>query len=232
MDNIHITCQYFLNHLLKDDELREQVEMISDAGFECLHAHSRFGLLTPYFSDAWWHAMDVILEECRRHGIKFAIWDEDGSFLGQVESQLNYFTGNPKYRYIFRIYHTETFDPSSVTIMPLNNGDTATEPLTIKLTDLTYTTDSTAIKADVHSLFGLDTVSDATIATKVHHADVMIVVSKTYCILNHMDPDRLQVYTFYPSSKKVTMGTRQFGNSLETAMAYFTEHNTTIHINA
>ena len=160
------------------------------------------------------------------------IWDEDGSFLGQVESQLNYFTGNPKYRYIFRIYHTETFDPSSVTIMPLNNGDTATEPLTIKLTDLTYTTDSTAIKADVHSLFGLDTVSDATIATKVHHADVMIVVSKTYCILNHMDPDRLQVNTFYPSSKKVTMGTRQFGNSLETAMAYFTEHNTTIHINA
>lgn len=78
MDNIHITCQYFLNHLLKDDELREQVEMISDAGFECLHAHSRFGLLTPYFSDAWWHALDVILEECRRHGIKFAIWDEDG----------------------------------------------------------------------------------------------------------------------------------------------------------
>ncbi len=74
---IHLAAQYFLNHKLEDAELRRHVELLAHAGYECIYAHSRQGLLTPYFADGWWHAIGVMLEECRRHQIKLAIWDED-----------------------------------------------------------------------------------------------------------------------------------------------------------
>ena len=78
MSKIHLACQYFLNHKLHEDELRAQIFQLARAGYECIYAHSRFGLLTPYFSDSWWKAIDVILEECVKYNIKFGIWDEDG----------------------------------------------------------------------------------------------------------------------------------------------------------
>ena len=74
---LHLACQYFLNHHLKEDELRKQVRELAAGGYECLYAHARQGLMTPYLSKGWWDAVSVILEECRNAGIKFAIWDED-----------------------------------------------------------------------------------------------------------------------------------------------------------
>ena len=74
---IHLACQYFLNHHLKEDELRKQVRELAAGGYECVYAHARQGLMTPYLSKGWWDAVSVILEECRNAGIKFAIWDED-----------------------------------------------------------------------------------------------------------------------------------------------------------
>ena len=74
---IHLACQYFLNHHLKEDELRKQVRELAAGGYECIYAHARQGLMTPYLSKGWWDAVSVILEECRNAGIKFAIWDED-----------------------------------------------------------------------------------------------------------------------------------------------------------
>ena len=34
-------------------------------------------MLTPYFSAAWWQALDTMLESCRRLGLEFFIWDDD-----------------------------------------------------------------------------------------------------------------------------------------------------------
>ena len=38
---IHLACQYFLNHHLKEDELRKQVRELAAAGYECVYAHAR-----------------------------------------------------------------------------------------------------------------------------------------------------------------------------------------------
>ena len=115
--------------------------------------------------------------------------------------------------------------------MPLNNADTAMEPLTLKLSEMNFTADTNGITANVDSLFNLESVTAATIAAKLHHSDMMITVGSTYSKPTGIDPGKLCVFSFYPSSKMAAFGTRIFGNALEDAMAYFTAHNTTIHIN-
>lgn len=69
--------QYFLNHRLDCEEIKLQVEQIAKAGYEGIYPHARQGLLTPYMSEDWWAAMDVILDGCRKHGMEFWLWDED-----------------------------------------------------------------------------------------------------------------------------------------------------------
>ena len=159
------------------------------------------------------------------------IWDQDGNYLGQVENQLAYFTGRSDYQYVFRIIQSSGFDPSNITISPVNNEDTATEPITLKLSELSFTSDTNGIQAYVTNLFNLETVSAATIASKIHHADAMIIIGNSHSKLTGMDPEKLCIGSIYPVSKKVAFGTRLYGNVVEDAMAYFTEHNTTIHIN-
>ena len=74
---IHIAIQYFLNAELEPELIRRQVRELSAGGYGCIYGHARQGLTTPYFSEGWWRAIDVIVEECDALGIKFAIWDED-----------------------------------------------------------------------------------------------------------------------------------------------------------
>lgn len=77
MKTIHLACQYFLNHDLEESELRRQVKMLADSGYESIYGHARQGLITPYFSKKYWDAIRVVVDECRKNGVCFAIWDED-----------------------------------------------------------------------------------------------------------------------------------------------------------
>lgn len=72
-----LIVQYFLNHRLEHDELRRQMREIAAAGYEGLYAHARAGLLTPYFSQDWWDALEVLIECCRELGLQLWIWDDD-----------------------------------------------------------------------------------------------------------------------------------------------------------
>ena len=72
-----LTAQYFLNHRLDPEEISQHVDELAKAGFQGIFAHGRQGLLTPFMSEAWWDAVDTIIEGCRRHGIEFWIWDDD-----------------------------------------------------------------------------------------------------------------------------------------------------------
>ncbi|MGM0493023.1 MAG: glycosyl hydrolase [Armatimonadota bacterium] len=72
-----LTAQYFLNHRLDPDEIRRQVREMADAGYEVIYPHARQGMLTPWFSEDWWRALDAIAEVCRETGMRMDIWDED-----------------------------------------------------------------------------------------------------------------------------------------------------------
>jgi len=75
--DLHIAVQYFLNADLKPELIRKQVRELASGGYKCIFGHARQGLITPYLSEGWWRAIDVIVEECEKLGIRFAIWDED-----------------------------------------------------------------------------------------------------------------------------------------------------------
>ena len=159
------------------------------------------------------------------------IWDKEGNYIGQVENQLSYVTGNPDYQYIFRVFRVNNFNPENVSIVPVNNVDTATETITLKPANLNFEADSSSVLATVDDLFDLETVSNANLAAKIHHANVMITIGNSTPKTTGIDPAKLFVGTFYPSNGQVVFGTKMFGTSPEDAMAFFTEHNTTIHIN-
>ena len=76
-NKIYVAGQYFLNNGLNPEEVRKQVREIAQAGYQAIYGHARQGLETPYFSEEWWEIIQIIVEECRATGMRFAIWDED-----------------------------------------------------------------------------------------------------------------------------------------------------------
>ncbi|MBR7108237.1 MAG: hypothetical protein IKC89_07480 [Lentisphaeria bacterium] len=92
-----VSLQYFINSDMAPEQLRNHVRELAQAGYRCIFGHARQGLLTPYFSEKWWLGIDAIVDECRKQGIKFAIWDEDfypsGSAGWRVGSENSQFFG-------------------------------------------------------------------------------------------------------------------------------------------
>lgn len=74
---ITLSAQYFLNHRLDPEEIRRQVREMAAAGYQAVYPHARQGMLTPWFSEDWWRALDAIAEVCRETGMRMDIWDED-----------------------------------------------------------------------------------------------------------------------------------------------------------
>lgn len=72
-----LIAQYFLNHRLDTAEIDWQMQELAAQGYHGVYAHARAGMLTPYFSEAWWEAIRTIVAACRRHGLELWIWDED-----------------------------------------------------------------------------------------------------------------------------------------------------------
>ena len=84
----HLAGQYFLNSDLREEEIRGQIGMLFDAGYEVIFLHARAGLKTPYFSQEWFDALQVAIDELIRHGVKFAIWDEDNYPSGDAGNRI------------------------------------------------------------------------------------------------------------------------------------------------
>ena len=84
----HLTGQYFLNIDLRAEEIREQIAELCRAGYEAIFLHARAGLKTPYFSQEWFDALQVAIDELVRHGVKFAIWDEDNYPSGDAGNRI------------------------------------------------------------------------------------------------------------------------------------------------
>lgn len=84
----HLAGQYFLNTDLREEEIREQIGELCRAGYEVIFLHARAGLKTPYLSQDWFDALDAAADELIRHGVKFAIWDEDNYPSGDAGNRI------------------------------------------------------------------------------------------------------------------------------------------------
>ncbi len=68
---------WFLNHLLVEAELAFQIEEFKNRGFSGFFLHPRAGLLTPYGSEDWFHALDFCIRHAKKIGLEAWLYDED-----------------------------------------------------------------------------------------------------------------------------------------------------------
>ena len=66
------------NERMEADEVRRQLRLIAEAGWGGAFIHSRVGLVTPYLSEAWFAAVDAVMEAAQELGIYVWLYDEDG----------------------------------------------------------------------------------------------------------------------------------------------------------
>jgi len=65
------------NEALTPARLRRQIRCMQKAGMGGFFMHSRYGLKTPYLSQAWFRCISACVEEARRRGMKAYLYDED-----------------------------------------------------------------------------------------------------------------------------------------------------------
>lgn len=79
---------WFLNHDLREDELRWQIQQMHQQGIGGAVLHPRHGLVTEYMSKKWLDAIDVCIDEMRKYGMEAWLYDElnwpSGTHGGEV----------------------------------------------------------------------------------------------------------------------------------------------------
>ncbi len=66
------------NERMEPEEVRRQLRLIAECGWGGAFIHSRVGLVTPYLGEAWFDAMDAVMEASQEQGIHVWLYDEDG----------------------------------------------------------------------------------------------------------------------------------------------------------
>ena len=71
-----ISAQYFLNDEIEIEEVKKQVGLLAEAGMDCILAHPRQGLRTPWMSRKWDEIIEALYETANGSGMQVAIWDK------------------------------------------------------------------------------------------------------------------------------------------------------------
>lgn len=67
---------WFINHFLRQDEIRCQVREMAEKGFGGFMFHGRAGLRSKYLEDEWERGLRVAMEEAERFGLDVWLYDE------------------------------------------------------------------------------------------------------------------------------------------------------------
>lgn len=70
------TLFYSLNDSLYPDIIRQQIKEFAKSGIGGVFFHAREGLLTQYFDNDWWAAIDAGVDQCVKSGINPWFYDE------------------------------------------------------------------------------------------------------------------------------------------------------------
>lgn len=68
---------WFWNDKLSYEELTRQLELMAEQKIHQCVIHARNGLITPYLSEEWFNCINYVINEGKRLGIKFYIYDEN-----------------------------------------------------------------------------------------------------------------------------------------------------------
>ena len=92
------TLFYSLNDSLNPDLIRRQISDFAQSGVGGVFLHARGGLLTQYFEEDWWKAIDAAVDQCIKSGIDPWFYDEykwpSGYAAGFVPAQDEAYRGH------------------------------------------------------------------------------------------------------------------------------------------
>lgn len=66
------------NDKLEEEELRDQIRRMNEAGVGGFVMHARSGLRTPYMGEAWMNAVRIAIDEAESRGMEAWCYDENG----------------------------------------------------------------------------------------------------------------------------------------------------------
>jgi len=69
-------AMWFLNAELEEAELRRQIDAVAAGGVGGIQVAARTGLRTPYLSEHWFQAIELIQDAAARHGLRVWLADE------------------------------------------------------------------------------------------------------------------------------------------------------------
>ncbi|HOJ11722.1 MAG TPA: glycosyl hydrolase [Clostridiales bacterium] len=95
-ENYRPIAFWSLNHRLSKEELSWQIKELAEKGFQGFFMHSRSGSLTPYLSKMWFDAIDEIIIEAKKNGLKAWLYDEDPYPSGAAGGKV--LADHPEYR--------------------------------------------------------------------------------------------------------------------------------------
>ena len=101
---------WFWNGLEKEEEIRRQLYLFSEAGCKGFVIHSRTGNQVEYLSDRWMELIRFTCEEAAAIGLKIWLYDEDGYPSGNAGQRVQ--AGHPELEQKCVIFEYGPYDPS------------------------------------------------------------------------------------------------------------------------
>lgn len=172
--------------------------------------------------------------EAGSYGALF-VWDENGVYIGSFEngSQNQYFTAKSNYQYAIKVNQPESFEPSLISLLPVDNSDTKASKTILNLSELNWTSLDTCVEAAIENVFTGGTAETPLTTNVINSADALMILfdqshNSPWILGSSNAPMLCSIVVAYGY---VYLRIYNFGGDIDAANTYFTNNNTTITFN-
>lgn len=162
------------------------------------------------------------------------VWDSDDRYIGMI--QANYadglFTIKSEYKYAISVNTDGLFNKSVCVMTRVDNSSTMSDAISIKLSELEFVsnTSKNAIEAVITNELNWGTATQNILEQKLHHSNMVGIIGE-WASGVHCGNSHEFTYVITPYNGDFYLGIHKFGTSVDDAMAFFRENNTTLVIN-
>lgn len=162
------------------------------------------------------------------YGVVF-IWDENGNHIASKQLNSFCFTANSELTYAVKVWNINTFDPEQVSLMPKDNRESMATSVTIALAERTWFVSG---RGDVETNLGSlwSNVGDVKVNDLVNSVSGAVLTLNKDTIPWNVAKENDVFIGALGGGGYCYLSTTMFSD-VESAMAYFREHNTTITFN-
>ena len=159
------------------------------------------------------------------------VWDENGNYIANKETTDNSFcfVANSKFTYAIKVQQTSAFDTNSVSLMPKDNRENAVPTASLQLSKFEWTANSNGVEATLTNVF--ENTNGKYVNVYINSAEGALLIIDRPTVSWDISKESDVFIGSLAGSNPVWLSTKMF-TDVDSAMAYFREHNTTIIFNA